>query len=229
MPPLKKQAHGRFIEMTGRRFGRLKVLRLAEQRIGRDLGWVCACDCGATLNVRGAFLRRGVTKSCGCYHRDRLKTDSLKHGHTIGHKISPEFVAWCSMKQRCLDSNCKSYPRYGGRGIRVALEWVNDFEAFYRAVGPRPSPKHTLDRISVNGHYEPGNVQWATQKQQQRNRTNNRLITANGVTKCQSQWAAELGVPDGVIHKRLKRGWPPERAVSEPLLNAWQRKGGRAG
>lgn len=81
----------------------------------------------------------------------------------------PEYNAWCSMRQRCNNPRCEPYPRYGGRGIRVAPEW-DDFEQFVKDVGPRPSFRHSLDRIDNNGHYEPGNVRWATKWVQNRNR-----------------------------------------------------------
>jgi hypothetical protein len=130
-----------------------------------------------------------------------------------------EYTAWQNAIQRCEDPNNKSYPRYGGRGISFCPKWRTNFEAFLADIGARPSPKHTLDRYpDVNGNYEPGNVRWATQQEQQRNRSNNRMLEAFGRSRCVAEWADELGLPAHVIHLRLRRGWTVELALSTPLL-----------
>jgi len=94
---------------------------------------------------------------------------NLTHGHSVGHKTTAEFRAWCSMKSRCYVETNEKYPIYGGRGITVHDAWLTDFQAFYDHVGPKPEPRYSLDRIDVNGNYEPGNVRWATPSQQRLN------------------------------------------------------------
>jgi hypothetical protein len=107
----------------------------------------------------------------------------------------------------------------------VCARWSRNFEAFLRDVGPRPSVRHSLDRIDVNGHYEPGNVRWATPEQQKTNRTDSVKVTANGQTLCVSEWAALTGINPYTIYKRIGRnGWSPERAVTTPALSTWSRQ-----
>jgi len=92
-----------------------------------------------------------------------------RHGSARKGKITPEFAAWCAAKDRCSNPNNDHYCYYGGRGIRMAGEWLNDFAAFLAHIGPKPSPELSLDRIDVDGHYEPGNVRWATSSEQRLN------------------------------------------------------------
>ncbi len=122
------------------------------------------------------------------------------------------------MIARCNKPSKQSYHRYGGRGIKVCDRWLgrDGLANFIADMGPRPSPKHSVDRIKNDGNYEPGNCRWATQKEQQRNRCNNRLVTAYGVTKTLIEWSEEFGVPYFTIWYRLSFGWPTEKAVSAP-------------
>ncbi len=91
-----------------------------------------------------------------------------------------EHKTWAGMKARCLNPNNKFWPNYGGRGITVCDRWLNSFEAFYEDMGPKPSPKHSIDRIDVNGNYEPGNVRWATDSEQMQNVRHNVRVTFQG-------------------------------------------------
>jgi hypothetical protein len=154
-----------FIDLTGQRFGRLVVAAFAGRHSGRQALWRCHCDCGNISTVHGVNLRRGFSKSCGCLGAEnRLR---LKHGHTINRKRSPEHRVWTGMKDRCINDNSVKWKRYGGRGIKVCDRWLNSFENFLADMGPRPSLQHTLDRYPDNdGDYEPGNVRWATRKEQ---------------------------------------------------------------
>jgi hypothetical protein len=118
-----------------------------------------------------------------------------------------EYNIWQSMKQRCYDSNHKAYNHYGGRGIAMCEEWRTDFWKFLEDMGKRPSKLHSIDRINVNGNYEPDNCRWATMKEQQNNRRNNVLLTYNNKTQTQAQWANELGISEKTISSRLALGW----------------------
>lgn len=137
-----------------------------------------------------------------------------------GMDRSPEQRAWIGMRQRCLNPNKREYPHYGGRGITVCKEWLSSFEAFFAHVGPRPSPKHSLDRIDVNGNYEPGNVRWATQKEQIENTRVVRLVTLNGKTQSISAWEREMGLSRGQVRSREKAGWNLEQAILTPSVKA---------
>ena len=125
-------------------------------------------------------------------------------------------LSWMNMLQRCYNPKCKKYPRYGGRGIRVCDQWRASFAAFLRDMGEPPTGK-TLDRKDNDGDYELGNCRWATPKEQNRNKGNNRLLTAFGVTKMLVEWAEDTGIPISRIQQRIDiQGWTVERAVSTP-------------
>ena len=127
------------------------------------------------------------------------------------------------MKFRCYNPNAEFYHRYryGGRGIGICEEWRTDFAAFesdiLAVIGPRPSLKHSLDRIDNDQDYHPKNMQWATQKEQCNNRRSNRFIEFRGKRMTMAQWEGECGIPQDEIEKRLRRNWTVERALTQPL------------
>ena len=131
-------------------------------------------------------------------------------------KAMAEYRAWQTMKQRCNNDRVKKYADYGARGIRVCKRWQDSFDAFLEDMGPRPGPKYSIDRIDVNGHYEPANCRWATSTQQQRNKRNNTLLTHRGQTLCIEAWAERIGIPGKVIHHRLSRGWSVAATLDTP-------------
>lgn len=166
--------------MLGRRFGRLTVVRRhvtpGSQRQAR---WHCVCDCGGETISSGGHLRSGHAASCGCIRRERAVAAVRKHGRTR----TTEYLIWCAMKQRCENPKHKDYRHYGGRGIAVCSRWREDFQAFLADMGMRPDPRLSLDRIDVNGNYEPGNCRWAdvvTQRlNTRRNRSKSEVTDAN--------------------------------------------------
>jgi hypothetical protein len=140
---------------------------IEENKIHRDnkVYLLCKCECGTIKEVIAKNLKSGVSKSCGCLNIKRLK-ERATHGkrHTRVWRI------WQAMKNRCYNPNVRQYKNYGGRGIKVCDRWRNSFTAFLEDMGPKPSKKHSLDRINNIGDYEPGNCRWATVKQQNNNR-----------------------------------------------------------
>lgn len=151
----------------GARFGRLVVVEYAGKRKGR-FHWLCKCDCGGQKVTATSNLTGGGTQSCGCLQRERAGPNGSRTTHNLSN--TPEYATWQSIKQRCFNKNNRAWIRYGGRGITMAEEWVDSFESFFEHVGPKPSAKHSIDRIDNDGNYEPGNVRWATSKQQRNNR-----------------------------------------------------------
>lgn len=115
------------------------------------------------------------------------------------------------MLRRCKDAQ---NPSYGGRGIKVCEQW-HDFVQFDKDTGPMPEGDYSIDRINNDGNYEPGNVRWATPRQQQNNQRRNRLLTFDGKTQTWSQWARELGINKVVIRRRFLKGWPVEKILSK--------------
>lgn len=155
----------KLIDITGRRFGQLVVIKRAKQTTQyQQPKWQCRCDCGAVCYVRSGELRYGDTTSCGCYNLSLLK----KHNHTTHTAKSRTYRAWSAMRQRCENVNCKAYPRYGGRGIVVCKRWQK-FENFLEDMGELP-PKLTLERKNNNGPYVKWNCVWATWAVQNGNR-----------------------------------------------------------
>jgi hypothetical protein len=200
----------KLIDMTGQRIGRLLVLRRGKNR-GTSAAWICLCNCGKIATVKGVCLRSPTdpVQSCGC-----LRVDSItKHGK----RKTPEWESWKHAKQRCYNQKQKHFKDYGGRGIRMCEEWKNDFEAFLRYIGPCP-PGMTLDRYPNNdGHYEPGNVRWATNSQQQMNkrpRSSIRKFTFNGETLSVRQWAKRFGINRSTINARLRNGWSVAKVLA---------------
>jgi hypothetical protein len=138
------------------------------------------------------------------------------HNHrTHGMRYTRIYNIWRSMRQRCSNSNCIRYSRYGGRGITVCDEW-NDFNCFYKwAIATGYKDDLTIDRINTDGNYEPSNCRWATYKEQANNIKTNRLITYDGETKTMTQWAEAIGIKPATLWARLNRGWSIEQALGK--------------
>jgi hypothetical protein len=191
-------------------FGRLRVVGSDRQQT------LCDCACGQEVWVRKYDLLSGKTSSCGCLAREvsakNLREMSTRHGGWG----SSELNLWHNMVRRCFDPNAMGYENYGGRGITVCDSWVGPegFQRFLQDMGPRPTSRHTLDRLSNDQDYAPWNVRWATPKQQARNRRNNHLVTAFGRTQCLAAWAEEVSLSSTTIRYRLLKGWSPERALT---------------
>lgn len=214
---------GKLVDLTGREFTRLRVIRRAENKPGsRQVLWQCECSCGNTAIVSSSDLVGEKVKSCGCLRREKA-VENGKTQTTHGLRNTRLYKEWIGIKTRCYNKNSPSYNDYGERGIVMCDEWLSDFKAFYNwAVKSgydenAPRGVCTLDRKDNNGPYSPENCRWITNEEQQNNKRNNRVITFGGKTQTVPQWAKELGMNPSTIHSRLNKGWSIERTLTEPL------------
>jgi len=181
----------------------------------------CSCECGGVCEVTAVSLRNGKTKSCGCLSVETVRERSVSHGHTANRSPSAEYGSWCNMLARCYQPTRINYADYGGRGISVCARWRQSFEAFLHDMGPKPSARHSLDRISSNGDYEPENCRWATRKQQARNRRGVHLIRlSTGEVMVVPEAAKKFGINPATLRRRLKDGWRHDDAVVPPTSRA---------
>jgi hypothetical protein len=163
------------------------------------------CSCGKEWIVEKHHLK--VITSCGCKR--------IRHGQSCnngGRKRTKTYQTWEGLHGRCYNENCTAYHRYGGRGIKVCDRWRNSFESFLEDMGERPEGM-TLDRIDNNLGYSKENCRWATLHTQSRNTRRNVWITIEGVTKCVTDWAIELGIKPDTIFTRLRRGWSDKESI----------------
>lgn len=196
------------VDIVGQRFGRLVV----QAYVGKS-HWRCLCDCGNESIVYTTKLGAGQTRSCGCLIRDVTRARSLKHGHSHRDKLTREYSAWVNMRQRCINPNVRQYPNYGGRGIKVCDRW-EVFENFLADMGAQPSGL-TLDRIDVDGDYEPDNCRWADMTTQENNRTNNHRLTFNGETLGVTEWERRTTISRHTLLKRERLGLPIEEIFTK--------------
>lgn len=183
-------------ELSGQRFGKLTVVERMYTNSPRAF-WLCECECGNTTTARADHLKSGRTTSCGC-----IRT---KHGDKRRGKTERLYRIWCAMKNRCYEKSYRQFKNYGGRGITVCEEWKNYavFKEWSFANGYRD--ELSIDRIDVNGNYEPSNCRWATQEEQANNKRQNRRETFNGETHTVAEWAKIYGVKYSTLRSRLNR------------------------
>lgn len=192
-------------DLTGRRFGRWTVL----ERV-KGPWWICLCVCGTIRAVRRGSLVKGTSTSCGC----RRAEVTAKRNHIHGASYTSEYWAFRNARQRCTDPTDSRYYRYGGRGIQFRF---NSFTEFYKEMGAKPSPYHSLNRVDNDGHYEKGNLQWATATEQARNRASNITLTLKDVTKIIMEWSESVDIPYGTLLRRHAVGWCDTCALTIPV------------
>lgn len=199
-------------DLMGQRFGILTVIqRLANMKDGTAL-WLCRCDCGEIRHIPGTGLRAGRNQSCGC-GSPRFTSERVR---THGMSGTPTYRVWAGMMGRCSDAaKGKTRRLYWDKGIRVCERW-HSFENFLADMGERPDGM-TIERNDGYEGYAPWNCVWATSKVQGRNTTANHIVEHQGMRKTVSEWAEDLGIKPNTLTYRLRRGMPPERALSKTL------------
>lgn len=203
------------LNLVGQKFNRLSVVSFSHKNSRGEKYWHCVCDCGNEKDVRANVLTSGKAQSCGCYHLERVTSHGMTNTRT--------FKSWHSMIDRCTNPNNPSFDKYGGRGISICKGWRESFESFLADMGERPDGK-SLDRVDVNGNYEPSNCRWATALEQSINKVSSPKLTFNGVTKTVFEWASEVGVPAKQISWRINNGWPVDMALTTPLTEGRGKK-----
>lgn len=219
IPKCENLLHRKFNRLTA--VGYAGVVTMSRRRAR----WLWRCDCGTYKLIVADHVKSGNTQSCGCLSIEVRHSRSMTHGmsHSIDYRI------WLGMKQRCYDIHAIGFSDYGGRGIMICDRWRHSFENFHTDMGPRPTPKHSIDRIDNDGNYSCGhcpqclsnqwlfNVRWATRLEQIRNRRNSKTLTLNGITRPVSEWCALTGLHYSTLAMRLtKYKWSVERAITTP-------------
>ncbi len=189
---------GKILDLKGKTFNRLAVISYAYSKNNRSY-WNCICKCVSRTKcvVQGKLLRNNDTGSCGCLRRE------LPNRTTHGKTKTSIYHIWISMKARCNNKMYIDYKNYGGRGISVCDRWLHSFENFYEDMGPKPTNKHTIDRINNNGNYEPRNCRWITRLDQANNKRSNIIITYKNKTQSLAHWCRELGLKYSTTYVKL--------------------------
>ena len=203
--------------LAGNRYGRLVALAV-EKLPGKPRKWVCQCDCGKATKVFTSHLNAGLTTSCGCYAAERMAEKNptlVKHGMWK----TREFAIWTGMLARCSENaEEKKYRCYAGRGITVCEEWKNSFATFFAYMGLRPSPAYSLERIDNDQGYRPGNVRWATAKEQLANRRNTAFVVFDGERLPIARLAERTGMDMDLLRDRAARGITGPALITPPPI-----------
>ena len=190
------------IDMTGQRFGKLLVSAPAPSNAAGQARWVCQCDCGQTITTLGHSLRGGHCQSCGCTRNEKITNLRKTHGESNTRLFS----IWMCMRQRCSDKNNTDYASYGGRGISVIDEWEHDFTTFRDwAMENGYDDSLTLDRIDVNGNYEPSNCRWADAYTQAANKRNAHLVEYHGEVGALDPMCRKLNINSKTVRLRMRK------------------------
>ncbi|WP_275289191.1 hypothetical protein [Halomonas elongata] len=198
------------IDLSGFRMDSATALKRVGKNHRDQFMWECRCDCGELFYAVAANIKLKRINHCGCQSTKNRRQAHTHHGKTR----TPEFNSWQGARDRCLCPTNKAYAYYGGRGIRICERWMS-FDNFLQDMGPKPSPRHSLDRINVNGDYCPENCRWATPAEQARNRRNNVRITIDGKTQTLYEfYGRKSSSAYTMANRMIAKGVTPEEAAS---------------
>ena len=221
--PLSSRSKSRHITIEiGALFNRLRIIGVPFKRANKNgIYYDCECKCGVKTVVNCVFLRNGMIVSCGCRQRETglIATQKTK---THGLSKHPLYAIWKSMIRRCYEPTCRSYDRYGGRGIIVSAEWRFDPTNFIKwAIDNGWRKGLQIDRENNDSNYSSDNCRIATRKENSRNTRSNHMITIDNKTKCVSEWCEEYDRDQRVIRQRIDLGWEPRRAFETPTKRSY--------
>lgn len=197
------------IDLTGQKYGKLTVIELAIDEAGKKKKWLCRCECGNEAIVSSSNLRSGHTKSCIQCGYKTMRIQQVKHGCSN----KPIYYVWNTMLSRCERPNAKSFPDYGGRGIKVCDEWHDAATFISWALKNGYAPGMEIDRIDVDGDYCPKNCRFIPRLENANNKTNNTLIEYSGEKKTLAEWSRYFDVNYKNLSRNLKKGYSLEEAV----------------
>lgn len=201
----------KFVDLSGKKFGRLLVISRAENLNGR-VTWLCSCDCGNKKIVQANKLANGHTKSCGCLLPDRNRQRLKRHGHAAKNKQSLTYSTYLGMHTRCENENAINFERYGGAGVDVCERWksgegnLSGFECFLKDMGERPALEYSIDRIDNSKGYDVNNCRWASVREQVLNRRNTVMVDVSGYPVPLSVACELSGIKYATAWQRIKRG-----------------------
>ena len=214
-------------DFTGKRFGRLVVIKDTGKRKNRQKIWLCKCDCGNKKEVPTCYLTSGDTKSCGCYRKEcEIKNLSQFWGKPKTHGLSKTriYQIWADMKDRCNNKNNSAYKDYGGRGIKVCKKWLTDFTSFHTwAIDNGYSDNLTIDRINVDGNYEPNNCRWSNWQEQANNRRTSRKIIIYGEIKTAYEFEKQYGIKAPLLVDRYDKGYRDDKLIFQGNLGHFRK------
>lgn len=215
--------HDRGKDHTGERYGHWLLLRKDENKTGN---WICKCDCGGVYSVNFNNMKQGRTTNCVKCQAAKARVRVSTHGMSK----TKLYNVWRAIRDRCVNPKNKVYYRYGGRGITVCKEWFEHFETFMEwALSHNYKEGLQIDRIDVNGNYEPSNCRWVTQKENARNRESCKTINYKGKSYKLPAFAEIVGIKHRLLYERIRKGWSVEEAISiKPIIGNNQTTRGKA-
>ena len=208
---------GKTNDITGKRYGRLTVVRRWEKLPTGHSKWLCVCDCGNTKIVEDSNLKHSDKISCGCWRKELY----IENAKWRGESHTPLFQIWQSMINRCTKPNAQNYKYYGGRGIQVCDDWIDPINGYFLFKGWALTNGYedglSIERIDYDGNYTPENCKWIPLNEQSKNTRRAHKLTFNGKTMCLTDWAKEFKINRGTLTSRLKRGMSVEDALTIPV------------
>lgn len=208
---------GKFVDLTGQRFGKLVVTGQGERTPKGRIMWECLCDCGKRHNVSTCHLKSGAITDCGCGKSKRTTERNLKHGGAS----SRLYNIWIKMRDRCKNPNSQDWGLYGGKGVKVCQDWDSSFELFREwSLANGYDDTKTIDRRNSDGDYCPDNCRWTTSEVQANNTSRNRKICYKGETLTISEASKKYGIDYSVLKSRITSyNWPVEKAIETPVFD----------